>query len=165
VRAKSEIKKRLRSEKIPGEAPKERKKPSEGAMEAFDFIGEQKLTAEDRALKEEAYSRLELWEQDCHKYHEMARKCRLIYRLQDPDQDLPNTPPEERMLQLQTLKSTINNCVADQIDNLPEALLLPQRPEALRHPRRRTLLPGRLRLPPPEPRSPPQIPHSFAGGS
>lgn len=125
----SEIKKRLRSEKIPGEAPKERKKPSEGAMEAFDFIGEQKLTAEDRALKEEAYSRLELWEQDCHKYHEMARKCRLIYRLQDPDQDLPNTPPEERMLQLQTLKSTINNCVADQIDNLPEALLLPQRPE------------------------------------
>ena len=118
----------MKEEKIPGKAV-ERKAPSEGAMAPTVYLGEQRLSPEDTRLREEAYSRLELWEQENRKYHDLARKCRLIYRLQDPDQDPPGTPPEERALQLQTLKSTINNCVADQIDNLPEAFLLPQRPE------------------------------------
>jgi hypothetical protein len=53
----------------------------------------------------------------------------MVFRLRDPDQDPPGTPENKRMLQLQTLKSTLNNSIADQMDNMPEALLVPQRQE------------------------------------
>ena len=32
-------------------------------------------------------------------------------------------------MQLHTLKSTFNGCVADQIDNMPEAVMIPERPD------------------------------------
>lgn len=96
------------------------KKPYlEGAAEPLDTLLEQKLTDEERTLKEEAYTRLDLWGAECIAYHESVKECRAIYRLQDPKQ--------KDILQLQTLKSTLNNCIADQIDNTPEALLVPQR--------------------------------------
>lgn len=114
--------------KEPGKRkPAPKKSPLRGAAEPVEFIGEQKLSEEDEDLKREAYSRLDLWEVDCAPFHEDARKCRLIYRLKDPDQDPAGTPPKDRMLQLQTLKSTLNNCIADQVDNTPEAMLVPQR--------------------------------------
>jgi len=107
--------------------PEPKKSPMKGAAEPVLFVGEQKLSEEDEALKREAYSRLDLWETDCAPYHEDARKCRLIYRQKDPDQDPPGTKEKDRVLQLQTLKSTLNNCIADQVDNTPEAMLVPQR--------------------------------------
>ena len=116
----------------PDERPDAGKKPAKksplrGAAEPLDFIGDQKLTEEEEALKREAYSRLDLWEPDCREFHQDARDCRLIYRLKDPYQDPPGTPRDQKMLQLQTLKSTLNNCIADQVDNTPEAMLVPQR--------------------------------------
>ena len=108
---------------------KKRKKPSEGAMAPVDILGEQRLDETQQELVKEAYARLEAWEKDCQVYHASATKCRQVYRLNDPEQDLPGTPPARRAIQLQTLKSTINNCVADQMDNTPEALMLPERPE------------------------------------
>ena len=48
--------------------------------------------------------------------------------MRDPKQDPGGTWEEQRTLQLQTLKSTINSCVADQMDNMPEAVMLPERP-------------------------------------
>lgn len=95
----------------------------------MEIIGEQPLDEAEARLLREAYGRLRDWQQDCRPYHESAEKCRRIYRLDDPEQDVPGTPPTRKTIQLQTLKSTINNCVADQMDNMPEALMLPERPE------------------------------------
>lgn len=93
------------------------------------YVGEQKLSPEDKKLVDEAYGRLEAWLPDCMKYHNLARECRETYRLRDPGQDKVGTPAEQKALQLQTLKSTINNCISDQMDNTPEALMVPERPE------------------------------------
>lgn len=91
-------------------------------------VSEQQLDAADKELLETAYRRLEIWRNGCLKYHEQAREARAVYRLADPEQDLPGTPAEQRTLQLQTLKSTVNNCIADQMDNMPEATMAPERP-------------------------------------
>lgn len=91
-------------------------------------VSEQQLDAADKELLETAYRRLEIWRNGCLKYHEQAREARAVYRLADPGQDLPGTPAEQRTLQLQTLKSTVNNCIADQMDNMPEATMAPERP-------------------------------------
>ena len=89
-------------------------------------VGDQPLNDEDKALVELIYSRLDTFEQSCREYHDTARKAREIIRLRDPDQDPAGT--QEPTLQLQTLKSTFNNVVADQMQNLPEAKLLPEIP-------------------------------------
>ena len=111
----------------PHKDPPEKKPALQGAAEQLEVLDEQRLTDEEQRLVREAYSRLDAWQTDCSPYHAAARESRLIYRLQDPKQDPPGTPRSQRMLQLQTLKSTLNNCIADQVDNTPEALLIPQR--------------------------------------
>lgn len=107
----------------------EKKALDEGAAEPLEYLKDQVLSEDEKKLRDEAYGRLDVWEQDCRIYHEAARQARLVFRLKDPEQDVPGTPEQEKALQLQTLKSTLNNCVADQVDNTPEALMLPQRPE------------------------------------
>lgn len=100
----------------------------DGAVRPVLIVGEQKLSDDDKKLLEEAYGHLEAWQQDCQQYHSMAQECRSIYRLKDPYQDVPGTPEEQKALQLQTLKSTVNNCIGDQMDNTPEALMMPEAP-------------------------------------
>lgn len=100
---------------------------------------DQPLTASEKALVEEAYGRLVVFEQGCAPYHERAKEAREIIRLNDPHQDtvtvdaegrpINTVEPVRRIMQVQTLKSTFNNSVADQVDNMPEAKLLPERPE------------------------------------
>lgn len=90
-------------------------------------ISEQPLTDEEKKLLRDVYSRFEIFEEQCRPYHETAATCREILRLRDPYQDPPGT--EQKTLQLQTLKSTVNNCVADQMENMPEARLLPETPQ------------------------------------
>jgi len=87
------------------------------------------MSTEERNLREEAYSRLRIWRDGCREIHERAKEARSILLLQDPRQDAQTASrrKDKRTLQLQTLKSTFNNCVADQMDNMPEALLLPER--------------------------------------
>ena len=128
---------------------KKRKKPSEGAMAPVDVLGEQQLDETQQELVKEAYARLEAWEKDCQVYHASATKCRQVYRLNDPEQDLPGTPPARKAIQLQTLKSTINNCVADLIKSMKLLTLFsrirqkpprnpdPQPPSLRPHPPRR----------------------------
>lgn len=93
------------------------------------LVGEQHLSEEDVRIRDEAYSRLSIWKQGCKEIHERARVARKILLLDDPYQDPPNVPDEQKTMQLQTLKSTFNNCVADQVDNRPEALMTPETPE------------------------------------
>lgn len=124
---------RAREEERPPEPMRKRPgKPGSalpGSAAPVLYVGEQKLSDEDRHLVDEAYGNLERWRQDDVTYHDVARKCRAVYRLNDPEQDEAGTDEAQKTLQLQTLKSTINNCVADQMDNLPEAIMLPERPE------------------------------------
>lgn len=94
--------------------------------------GEQPLSAEERELLEEIYSRVNVFKQHCQPYHNTAEECRQILALKDPKQDpdpRPGEPPQKAMLQLHTLKSTINNMVADQMENLPEPRILPETPD------------------------------------
>lgn len=87
----------------------------------------QPLDQRQQALVKEAYERLSLWRDACQEVHDRAREARKILMLEDPQQDPPGAAV--KTLQVQTLKSTFNGCVADQMDNMPEALMLPERPD------------------------------------
>lgn len=86
------------------------------------------MSEEERKLAEEAYGRLRMWRDGCREIHERAKESRQILLLQDPKQDLETKTraKDKKTIQLQTLKSTFVNCVADQMDNMPEALMLPE---------------------------------------
>lgn len=89
------------------------------------------MNKDDKKLVEEAYGRLKIWKDSCSEIHDRARESRNILLLQDPKQDEGgrNRRQDKKTIQLQTLKSTFNNCVADQMDNMPEALMLPETKE------------------------------------
>lgn len=91
-----------------------------------EFVGEQELSIEERELLDEIYERLDIFEQENRPYHDAAREAREIVRLRDPKQDAGQ---DKKVLQLQTLKSTINNVVADQMQNMPEPKLIPETPD------------------------------------
>ena len=92
---------------------------------------EQKLDEDEKKLLELIYDRLDIFEQMNRPYHEKAKECRLILHMDDPKQDDEQTMLKngKRTLQLQTLKSTINNVVADQMLSMPEAKVVPETPE------------------------------------
>ena len=103
----------------------------EKELEEEVWVEEQQLSEEDDALVQEIYDRLEIFQQMNEPYHTAARKCRAIVHMEDPDQDDEATVQKngKRTLQLQTLKSTINNVVADQMLSMPEAKLMPETAE------------------------------------
>ena len=97
--------------------------------EEFDLLlDEQPLKPAERKLLDTIYERLETFEQRNQFYHEEAKKCRKILHMEDPDQDTADVIEQngKKTLQLQTLKSTFNNVVADQMLSAPEAKLLPE---------------------------------------
>ena len=97
-------------------------------MQEEFFLEEQQLDEEEQELLETIYDRLDIYEHMNRQYHEQAKKCRRILHMDDPDQDDPRTLMQngKKTLQLQTLKSTINNVVADQMLSMPEAKLMPE---------------------------------------
>ena len=103
----------------------------EKELQEETYVEEQELSEEDRELVETIYDRLDIFEQQNRPYHEAAKKSRRILHMDDPDQDDPKTVKQngKKTLQLQTLKSTINNVVADQMLSMPEAKVLPETPE------------------------------------
>ena len=90
-----------------------------------------RMTDEEKKLVEEAYGRLRIWRDGCREIHERAKESRKILLLQDPKQDAQTKSrrTDKKTIQLQTLKSTFNNCIADQMDNMPEALMVPETKE------------------------------------
>ena len=92
---------------------------------------DQELSEEDKDLLELIYDRLDIFEQTNRPYHEKAKECRQILHMEDPYQDEPEVIARngKRTLQLQTLKSTINNVVADQMLSMPEAKVVPETPQ------------------------------------
>ncbi|MEG0768040.1 MAG: hypothetical protein RR482_10015, partial [Clostridia bacterium] len=94
-------------------------------------VVEQPLSERERALVEEARQLFTVFEPGCRPMHERARLCRAIAQLEDPEMQAKDKG-ETDTLQLQTLRSTLVNCVADQMDNMPEAVLSPERPDTAR---------------------------------
>lgn len=90
----------------------------------YASITEQPLKEDERELLNEVYARYEVFKAACEEYHDAARMVREIVRLRDPGQDEGNV--KNKTLQLHTLKSTFTNCVASQMNNLPEAKLMPE---------------------------------------
>lgn len=88
---------------------------------------EQQLKPTQRKLLDEVYARLDVWEQGDRFYHERAKTIREVIHCNDPGQDPPpkegQRTPDKPTLQLQTLKATYNNAVAEQMLNLPDAKL------------------------------------------
>lgn len=95
-----------------------------GVTEMDRYVTDQPLDEEEEQLVRLIYSRVELFEEQNRSYHETAKTMRKIIRLKDPEQDGPGQ--DKPILQLQTLKSTFNNCVADQMQSMPEAKLIPE---------------------------------------
>ena len=101
-------------------------------QEMVDEFGDQPLSAEEEALRDLIYERLDIFQQMNEPYHAEAKKCRQILHMDDPDQDNMKTLVQnggKKTLQLQTLKSTINNVVPDQQLSMPEAKVVPETPE------------------------------------
>lgn len=105
---------------------------NEEYVEQLEYISdtEQELSKEEQKLIDTIYDRLDIFEQQNRSFHETARECREIIHMEDPYQDDPKTVAAngKKTLQLQTLKSTVNNVVADQMLSMPEAKLLPETP-------------------------------------
>ena len=92
------------------------------------ILEDQQLSEEDQDLLDTIYDRLDIFEQVNRQFHDAAKECRQVIHMDDPWQDDPETVRNngKRTLQLQTLKSTINNVVADQMLSMPEAKLMPE---------------------------------------
>ena len=92
------------------------------------LLDEQPLDAKDKDLLDTIYNRLEIFENVNQPYHAKAKIARQIVHMEDPDQDDAEIIQQngKPTLQLQTLKSTINNVVADQMLSMPEAKLMPE---------------------------------------
>ena len=97
-------------------------------LEEEYIMDDQPLDEDEKALLDTIYDRLDIFQQMNQPYHDEAKKCRQILHMEDPDQDDIRTLAQngKKTLQLQTLKSTINNVVADQMLSIPEAKLLPE---------------------------------------
>ena len=82
---------------------------------------EQTLDPKDKALVDLVYERLQRWGDSLQPYYDRARAARKVALLDDPEQDSEaengGKRPRNKTLQLQTLKSTLNNCIADQMDH------------------------------------------------
>ena len=97
-------------------------------FEEQTMLEDQPLKEEEKQLLETIYDRLDIFEEKNRPYHDEAKTCRKIVHMRDPYQDDPRTLKNngKPTLQLQTLKSTVNNVVADQMLSMPEAKLLPE---------------------------------------
>jgi len=98
-----------------------------------EYLEEQPLSEEDKELLETIYDRLDIFEEMNRPYHDAAKESRRILHMDDPEQDTAitiNQNKGKKTLQMQTLKSTINNVVADQMLSMPEAKLMPETVDA-----------------------------------
>ena len=100
----------------------------EKELQAEVFLDEQPLDEEERELLETIYDRLDIFQRQNEQYHDAAKEAREILHMRDPNQDSWRKKQEagKETLQLQTLKSTINNVIADQMLSMPEAKCLPE---------------------------------------
>lgn len=86
------------------------------------IIGEQPLGEREKELVRRAYGLYDKFRSDLREEHEEMRKARLMRQLKQYEQS--KTAPLSN-----TLNSCVDNVIADQIDNMPEAKMYPERQE------------------------------------
>lgn len=103
--------------------PKPREKPGDIQLDPLDMlVSEQPLSAEEKALLKRGYELFELFRQQHRTAHMAMQEARKLRQLQQDERGY--TCPTSM-----ALNSCVDNVVADQIDNMPEAVLVPEREE------------------------------------
>ena len=85
---------------------------------------EQPMTSEERAILRRGYALFEHFYEQLREEHEEMRDARRMRSLRQSEKS--GTSPT-----LSTLNSCVDNVVADQIDNMPEAKMVPEREETM----------------------------------
>ena len=85
-------------------------------------IGEQNLSEAGKELRDRAYHLFNFFEEKLREDHNDMRKARQMRQLRQ-DEKSQTSPPG------MTLNSCIDNVIADQTDNMPEAKMVPEREE------------------------------------
>lgn len=101
-----------------------KKTPGDTRFDPRDDLltGQQPLPSGGRELVKRAYQLFEFYRQKLEEEHEEMRRARLMRQLKQDEKS--QTAPASN-----TLNSCIDNVIADQIDNMPEAKLVPEREE------------------------------------
>lgn len=103
--------------------PKAREKPGDIRLDPFDMLeNEQPLDADGKALVKRGYELFELFRQQNREAHMEMANARKMRQLKHDAQS--KTSPTSM-----TLNSCVDNVIADQIDNTPEAVMIPEREE------------------------------------
>ena len=84
----------------------------------------QPLNADEKRLRDRAYSLFGQFKDKLRDAHEEMQDARKMRELRQDERSLTSAP-------LNTLNSCIDNVIADQIDNMPEAKLVPEREETM----------------------------------
>ena len=92
------------------------------AARRWDAAENQLISERERALVARAYALFDCFYDQLEEEHELMRKARML-RARKPDEQSRTAPTGN------TLGSCVDNMIADQIDNLPEAVMLPEREE------------------------------------
>lgn len=92
------------------------------SLEKLALSDVQPLTEQQRRHVDRMYQLYDEFEQYLRLEHDKIDECRQIYELKDPRAG-------EHEPQLPILLSTIENKIADQLDNMPEAVLTPESPQ------------------------------------
>lgn len=102
---------------------KARAEPGDYRIDPFDFVdGEQPLSADEKALVKRGYDLFDEFRTQLQAAHEDMLKARKMRQLKQEEQS------QFSPLSM-TLNSCVDNVVADQIDNMPEAVMVPEREE------------------------------------
>lgn len=105
------------------EKPREPPQAGDIRLDPFEVLrSEQPLSSEEKALLRRGYDLFEFYRRHLLEEHGEMRRARALR--QKKQQDRSRTSPASN-----TLGSCIDNAVADQIDNRPEALMIPEREE------------------------------------
>ena len=102
------------------------KVPGDIRVDPLDMIAwEQPLDSRGKALRDRAYGLFDIFREQLTPEHEEMRSARAMRQLMQ-DERSKTSPPT------MTLNSCVDNVLADQIDNMPEAVLVPEREETSR---------------------------------
>ncbi len=85
----------------------------------------QPLKEEERALVDRGYTLFEDFREKLREQHEQMRESRLMRQMKQAERAVAMAPGN-------TLNSCVDHAIADQIDNMPEAVLVPEREETMR---------------------------------
>lgn len=96
-----------------------------------ESLSGQPLSDRELEILETGYKLYDLFYNENLPYKTEVRTSRKIALIKDPMQDSANTPVNEKAAQLHTLRSTLVNCIADQMDNIPEAIIRSERPDTM----------------------------------